>query len=146
MPSTQMAEACGVSQRQIYVLKTRFPKEVPASFNDVDDWKKFVDAHRVIVAAKRHAPRSDAGLQSDHSRYIAARARRTESLAESEAIRLAITKRNTIDRLEVEREFARLGSLMRGSMLKLLSHCRVRWKDCPHPLSNRFCGKSSPTR
>ena len=65
--STQIAEACGVSQRQIYNLKTKFPRETPASFNDVDEWKKFVDAHRVVVAAKRHAPRSDAGLRSDHA-------------------------------------------------------------------------------
>ena len=74
-----------------------------------------------------------AGTRSSHARYVAARARRTESLAEAEAIRLAITKRNVIDRVEVENEFARLGSLMRGSMLKLLADppCALVGLDSP---------------
>jgi hypothetical protein len=74
-----------------------------------------------------------AGTRSSHARYVAARARRTESLAEAEAIRLAITKRNVIDWVEVENEFARLGSLMRGSMLKLLADppCGLVGLDSP---------------
>ena len=69
-------------------------------------------------------------------RYVGARARRTESLAEAEAISLAITKRSIIDRSEVEREFARLGCLMRASMLKLLGDlpCSLAGLDAP-PLS-----------
>jgi hypothetical protein len=76
MTSTELAAVCGVSQRQIYNLKTKFPSEVPASFNDTDGWKKFVDAHRVVVAAKRHAPRSNPDVQTDHARYVRARADR----------------------------------------------------------------------
>ena len=86
MSSKDLASACGVSQRQIYNLKTKFPKEVPASFADVAGWKKVVAAHQVIVAQKRHAPRSHPGEHSDNARYIAARARRTEALAEARTI------------------------------------------------------------
>jgi hypothetical protein len=133
MTSTELATLCGVSQRQIYNLKTKFPKEFPASFEDAEGWKRFVEAHRVVAATKRHAARSDAGTQSSNARYVAARARRTESLAAAEAIRLAITKRSVIDRAEVEREFARLGRLIRAQMMKLLADlpCSLYGQDAP---------------
>src|SRR6478672_11439268 len=101
MTSTACAKYCGVSQRTLYNLKAKFPDTVPLTFDDAEGWKRVVEANRVTVSTRRHAPRSSTETQSDHSRYIAARARRTESLAESEAIRLAVTKRNMIDRLEV---------------------------------------------
>jgi hypothetical protein len=133
MTSKQTAAACDVSQRQLFVLKNRFPKEVPASFNDVDDWKKFVDAHRVVVAAKRHAPRSDAGLQSDHAKYIHFRALKTATLAEAEAIKLAVVKRSVIDKAECERAFAQIGCLMRGQMMRLMGDlpCQCAGLDAP---------------
>jgi hypothetical protein len=119
MSSKDLASACGVSQRQIYNLKAKFPKEVPGSFSDVAGWKKVVAAHQIVVAQKRHAPRSNPGEQSDNARYVAARARRTEALAEAEHIRLAITKREVISRGEVIREFARAGSMIKAHILRL---------------------------
>ena len=121
MTSTELAAVCGVSQRQIYNLKTKFPSEVPASFADVDGWKKFVDAHRVVVAAKRHAPRSNPDVQTDHARYVRARADRTESLAAAERIRLELSRRSVIPRIQVETEFARIAALARGRLLRMLN-------------------------
>lgn len=121
MTSKQLAAACSVSQRTIYNLKARFPEQVPASFGDVDGWKRIVEANRTVVAGKRNAPRRDPELASDHSRYVAARADRTESLAASERIRLEITRRNTISRAEVEVEFGRIASIIRARLLKMLN-------------------------
>src|SRR6185436_2761359 len=116
MSSKDLASACGVSQRQIYNLKTKFPKEVPASFADVAGWKKVVAAHQVIVAQKRHAPRSHPGEQSDNARYVAARARRTEALAEAEHIRLRATKRDMIPRIEVETAFSTVANRVKARL------------------------------
>lgn len=128
--SKELAALCGVSQRQIYNLKTKFPKEVPASFEDVTGWQKVVSAHQIVVAQKRHAPRSHPGEQSDNARYVAARARRTEALAEAEQIRLAITKREVISRAEVEAEFCRAGRMIRAHILRLAA-------DAPCALEGR---------
>jgi hypothetical protein len=54
-------------------------------------------------------------------RYIAARADRTESLAASERIRLELTRRNVIPRAEVELEFGRIATIIRGRLLKMLN-------------------------
>ena len=62
------------------------------------------DAHRVTISAKRHASRSTPDMQSDHARYVRARADRTESLAAAERIRLELSRRSVIPRVEVEKE------------------------------------------
>jgi hypothetical protein len=121
MSSKDLAAACGVSQRQIYNLKTKFPKEVPASFDDVDGWKKVVAAHQVVVAQKRHAPRSTPGEQSDNARYIAARARKTEIQAESEHLRLEVTRRGLIPRVEVEAAFSTVANLVKARLRRLVN-------------------------
>jgi hypothetical protein len=121
MSSKDLATACGVSQRQIYNLKTKFPKEVPASFDDVAGWKMVVAAHQVVVAQKRHAPRSHPGEQSDNARYVAARARRTEALAEAEHIRLAVTKRDLIRREEVETAFSTVANRVKARLRRLVN-------------------------
>ena len=121
MSSKDLASACGVSQRQIYNLKTKFPKEVPASFADVAGWKKVVAAHQVIVAQKRHAPRSHPGEQSDNARYVAARARRTEALAEAEHIRLAVCKRDMVPRIEVETAFSTVANRVKARLRRLVN-------------------------
>src|ERR1700693_2363919 len=126
-----LSQFCECSPRQIYTLRQRFPKEAPP-FSDKDGWKTFVNARRTVVAEKRQHPkkaeRSDSDSLTDHEKYIHFRALRTAALAESEQIRLAIAKRNVIDKGECEREFARVGSVMKALMRRLLN-------DLPSALS-----------
>jgi hypothetical protein len=112
MTVAELASYCEISVRQVYNLRSKYP-EAP-SFNDAPAFKKFVDARRVVVAEKKHAPRSSAEAQTDHARYVRARADRTESLAAGERIRLELTRRGVIDRAEVEAEFAQCARMVKA--------------------------------
>jgi hypothetical protein len=117
----ELATHCGVSLRHIYNLRTRFPNEVPQDFNDVTSWKNFIEARRSVVDKKQHAPRATLDVQNNHSRYVAARARKVELQVEAAAIDLEITKRNYISREVVKVEFARIAALARGRLLRMLN-------------------------
>jgi hypothetical protein len=119
-----LAAYCSCSPRQIYLLRKKFPKEAPP-LSDEASWKTFVNARRTVVAEKRQHPkqasRSDADTQSDHAKYIHFRALRTAALAESEQIRLAITKREMISRIEVETAFLTVANRVKARLRRLVN-------------------------
>ncbi len=71
----------------------------------------------------QHAPRSPVEVLSDHARYTRARADRMTYLAEADRLKVEITKRHVIDRAEVESEFARIASRVRGRLLRFANDC-----------------------
>ena len=93
---------------------------------------------------------------SGHSRYIAARAHRTEILAQMAEIELAATKRDMIPRGEVERAFALAGQMIKAHILRLPADSRTResvttfkagWSGWPSETAPQlvpgFCSKVS---
>jgi hypothetical protein len=120
MTVLELAKFCSCSPRQIYVLRAKFPDEAPP-FKESEKWKDFVVAHKVVTSGKRHAPRRTPDLQSDHARYIAARADRTESLAASERVRLAVTKRDMIPRIEEEAAFITVANRLKARLRRLVN-------------------------
>lgn len=60
---------------------------------------------------------------SAHSRYITARAHRTEILAQMAEIELAATRRSMIPRAQVEAIFAQVSSVVKGRLLRMVNDC-----------------------
>ena len=119
MTSKQCAAFCGCSVRSLYNLRERFPDEVPKTFEDGPGWKRVYDAKKLVPGRKKHAARSSVDLRSDHERYVHFRANRTQSLAEADALKVAITQRNVIDTSEVEAQFSMIASRVRARLHRM---------------------------
>lgn len=101
--------------------------EAPKDFKDPEEWRRFATAHRIepkapLTETLSTRPEEESTPQSEpsaHTRYITARAHRTEILAQMAEIELAATRRNMIPRGEVERAFALAGSMIKAHILRL---------------------------
>jgi hypothetical protein len=137
LSATHIAAILKVSRTWLFTLKKQFSEGAPKDFSDPEEWRKFVNSHRIEpIALAAHSenpqkvtqrklstrPASDSTQLSEpsaHSRYTAARAQRTEALAEMAQIELAATKRDMVPRGQVERAFDMAGQMVKNHILRL---------------------------
>lgn len=131
MSATRIAAILKVSRTWLFNIKKQFPEGAPKDFKDPEEWRKFAKAHRIEptatltekVSTRQAEDSTQQSEPSSHSRYIAARAHRTEILAQMAEIELAATKRNMIHRAEVESIFAQVSSVVKGRLLRMVNDC-----------------------
>jgi hypothetical protein len=127
LSATHIARILKVSRTWLFTLKKQFPEGAPRDFKDAEQWRTFVKSHRIEpippseekVSTRKAEHSTQESEPSAHSRYIAARAYRTEILAQMAEIELAATKRDMIPRGEVERAFAIAGAKIKAHILRL---------------------------
>jgi hypothetical protein len=127
LSATHIARILKVSRTWLFTIKKQFPEGAPKDFKDPQAWRTFVKAHRIepvppVVEKVSTRSVEDSTQESEpsaHSRYIAARAHRTEILAQMAEIELAATQRNMLPRGEVEAAFAHAGGVIKAHILRL---------------------------
>jgi hypothetical protein len=127
LSATHIARILKVSRTWLFTIKKQFPSGAPKDFKDPEEWRTFVKAHRIEPippfeengSTHKAEDSTQESEPSAHSRYIAARAHRTEILAQMAEIELAATRRSMIPRGEVERAFALAGAMIKAHILRL---------------------------
>jgi hypothetical protein len=55
MTALELANQLNVSRALIYKYRKKYPDTVPASLDQVEDWRNFIEEHRQIATPKRSA-------------------------------------------------------------------------------------------
>jgi hypothetical protein len=125
MTSKELAAELGISFPWIFQLKKKFPNEAPKSFDDVEGWRKLLEASRKNPVSKsrltvlKHKSSKSSEELSDIARLTRARANKTEHEDEILLIELAATKRQVVREEETLALFAKLATIVRGRLMKM---------------------------
>jgi hypothetical protein len=123
MTAAQLAESLGISRALLFKIRGRYPKnEHPANFDDVEAWRSFIAKARTQIRTTTPIEQLEnddlPSATESNIVFVAARARQKVADAEIREIELAATRRELIAKAEIIAVFGRLGSVLRGRLLK----------------------------
>ena len=125
MTCKELAAELGISFPWIFQLKKKFPNEAPKNFDDVEGWRKLLEASRKNPVSKsrvtvlKHKSSKSSEELSDIARLTRGRANKVETEHEILTIELAATKRQVIRQEEAIELFARIAAIVRGRLMKM---------------------------
>lgn len=130
MSATHISKILKVSRSWLFAAKKQFSEGAPKDFKGAEQLRTLVKVHRIEAIEPLEGKVSPRSMQdhtqgtepSGHSRDIAARAHRTEILAQMAEIELA-TKRCMVPRAQVEAIFARVSRIVKGRLLRMVDDC-----------------------
>jgi len=124
LSATHIAAILQVSRTWLFTLRKRFLQDAPKDFKDVEQWRIFVEHHRIEpirlpppVSKKQPVQRRD----SSAARYNEARTRKLNAQASLAEINLAASKREMIPRIDVETAFATVANRVKAQLSRLVN-------------------------